>query len=123
MSALGRDPVRDQTQPSSQARSPFVDENENTVSASKVDLSQPCGGKVRPVGHIELSSQGLEQVADDQCSASGSGNIISSQGRVKTKPCSEKSNGKFLQRMRGDDMFAKLARAFRCPSHYLSTQT
>ena len=111
-SALGRDPVHDQTQPSSQAsqESLFVDENENTVSALKVD----GGGEVRPVGHLELSSQGLEQVADDQCSASGSGNIFPSQGRVTTKPSSEKSNSKFLQRMRGDDMFVKLAPASPC---------
>ena len=120
-SALGCSPVRLQTQPSSQAsqESPFVDENENTVFALKavsigVDLSQPCGGKVRPVGHLELSSQGLEEIDDDRCSVSGSENIIPSQLHVKTKPCSKKSNSKFLQRMRGEDMFVKLAPASPC---------
>ena len=86
-SALGCSPVRLQTQPSSQAsqESPFVDENENTVFALKavsigVDPSQPCGGKVKPVSHLKLSSQGFEGIADDQCTVSGSENIISSKG-------------------------------------------
>ena len=120
-SALGRSPVRLQTQPSSQAsqESPFVDENENTVFALKavsigVDPSQPCGGKVKPVGHLKLSSQGVDEIADDRRSVSGSDNIIPSQGHVITKPCSEKSDNKFMQRMRGEDMFVKLAPARQC---------
>ena len=97
-----------------------MDKNENTVSALKPvgnggDLSQLCSGKVRPVNDHELSSQGLEEIIDDdRCSVSGSGNIIPSHGRVKTKPCSDKSGSKFLHRMRGEDMFVKLAPASPC---------
>ena len=71
-SALGRDPVRDQTQPGSQAcqEMPFIDKFENTVSALKTDsnggdLSQLCSGKVRPVNDHGLSGRGLEEFIPD----------------------------------------------------------